>query len=327
MPAFQAAATIDEAIASVVGQSLEDWELIVADDGSGDRTREAVVEWARRDPRIRLVTHPDGANHGRPATRNLTIASARGEIVAFLDSDDLLLDGALEMHVGVLRRTPDAAVSYGRGVVRGGLRDGRVIGRGLPGRSVGLLEQLARFNVLVTSATAVRRRALGDAPFPADMPLCQDWACWLDLARRERFVHLKETLSVYRDDGAGGTAAVLRERGPAAYELIQARHLRRALRRGTAAERRAMRSGLAFRATTCLLGAVAALRRGRIREGLEWLATALRISGGAASLIRSVAQAPGEQRRIWRGEDPPLRLELAPLAPGRSEPAVEHREG
>jgi len=325
-PAFNAAATLDDAVSSVVRQSLAAWELVVGDDGSTDGTRDIVEDWVRRDPRIRLVEHPDRANRGRPATRNLTVAAASADVVAFLDADDWLLEGALETHAEVLARTPEAAVSYGLGRVSGGARDGRIVGRGVPGCAADVLEQLARFNVLVTSATAVRRTALGPAPFAESMPLCQDWACWLELARRERFVHIASPLAAYRVHPGAGTATMLRERGEAAYEDLQAAYLRQALASGTPRERRILRSGLSFRACTCLLRGLAAGRRGRPREALGWFGAARTVAGSAGNLARAALAVPGEQRRIWRGEDPPLRVAVpeapdnppeGPIEPGR----------
>jgi glycosyltransferase involved in cell wall biosynthesis len=108
---------LDEAIGSVVMQTLADWELIVADDGSTDRTREIVQARAVTDPRIRLVAHPDGENHGIAATRNMALGHARGTYIAFLDADDVWLPEKLAEQVAVLDADPELGLVYGRSLI------------------------------------------------------------------------------------------------------------------------------------------------------------------------------------------------------------------
>ncbi|HET9423239.1 MAG TPA: glycosyltransferase [Nocardioides sp.] len=76
---------VASALQSVSAQTLEDWELVVVDDGSTDETPQVLAKWAAREPRIRVVTQ-DWA--GVSAARNRGLAEARGRYVAFLDSDN-----------------------------------------------------------------------------------------------------------------------------------------------------------------------------------------------------------------------------------------------
>jgi glycosyltransferase involved in cell wall biosynthesis len=109
---------IAEAIDSVLAQDFRDWELMVVDDGSTDRTREIVQAFADQHPdRIRLLRHPDHANHGMSATRNLGIDYADGEFVAFLDADDVWTQAKLGEQVAILDRHSDAAMVYGRTLI------------------------------------------------------------------------------------------------------------------------------------------------------------------------------------------------------------------
>jgi hypothetical protein len=87
---------IEEAIESVVAQGDDvDWELILVDDGSTDESTAIARRWASADPRIRYLEHDGHANLGMSASRNAGIAAARGELVGFLDCDDVWLVGAL----------------------------------------------------------------------------------------------------------------------------------------------------------------------------------------------------------------------------------------
>jgi glycosyltransferase involved in cell wall biosynthesis len=86
LPAYNAAASLPAALRSVLGQSLQEIEVIVADDGSSDGTVAVAAALARADPRVRVL--PGGRNRGAAAARNRAIAAARGDWLALLDADD-----------------------------------------------------------------------------------------------------------------------------------------------------------------------------------------------------------------------------------------------
>lgn len=107
-----------EAIDSVLSQTWTDLELLVVDDGSRDGSRELVQTYVAANPdRVRLLRHPGGVNRGMSATRNLGLAHARGEMVAFLDADDVWAPGKLAEQVAILDREPDAGMVYGRALI------------------------------------------------------------------------------------------------------------------------------------------------------------------------------------------------------------------
>ncbi len=102
VPAFNRAATIGDCLRSVQGQTYENWEAIVVDDGSVDETPEVVARLAGEDSRIRLIRQD--RNHGAQAARNLGIRAAQAEWIAFLDSDDQFLAPSLERRLEVAMR-------------------------------------------------------------------------------------------------------------------------------------------------------------------------------------------------------------------------------
>lgn len=107
---------LSEAVESVLAQRYTNWELMLVDDGSFDRSTEIAREYARRYPeRIRYLEHPGHENRGMSASRNLGVRQGHGEYVAFLDSDDVWLPQKLAEHVAILEREPEA------GWVAGGL--------------------------------------------------------------------------------------------------------------------------------------------------------------------------------------------------------------
>ncbi|TPN46919.1 glycosyltransferase [Mesorhizobium sp. B1-1-4] len=107
-----------EAIDSVVGQSFTDWELLVVDDGSTDRSSVIVRDYAQRLPgKVRLLSHPDNGNHGISASRNRGLAEARGAYVAFLDADDTWLPEKLSEQVCIMENDPTLGLIYGRTLI------------------------------------------------------------------------------------------------------------------------------------------------------------------------------------------------------------------
>ena len=103
IPVYNRDKFIGETIESVLAQSYTDFELLIVDDGSTDRTIEVIQSY--QDPRIRLKTH--GKNLGIPATRNKGLAHARGQYIAILDSDDLAHPERLTKQVSFLDQNPD----------------------------------------------------------------------------------------------------------------------------------------------------------------------------------------------------------------------------
>jgi glycosyltransferase involved in cell wall biosynthesis len=113
MPFFASVQFITEAIESVRAQSFQDWELLLCDDGSSDGSTLIARGYAELDPaRVRWLQHAGHENRGASATRNVGIAHARGDLIAFLDADDVWLPRKLEEQVALLdaQQTADALV-------------------------------------------------------------------------------------------------------------------------------------------------------------------------------------------------------------------------
>lgn len=109
MPAYNSEAYIESAIRSVQAQTVQDWELLVIEDGSRDSTPELVQKMAAEDPRIRLL--PNQHNMGTARSRNRGMELCRGRYIAFLDSDDCWHCDKLEKQVA-LAETTGADILY-----------------------------------------------------------------------------------------------------------------------------------------------------------------------------------------------------------------------
>lgn len=105
---------IEEAIESVYSQSYPVWELLLVDDGSTDASSPIARRHAASNPaQVRYLEFPGHENRGASAARNLGLREARGELIAFLDSDDVWRPQRLERSVELLRAHPDADMAYG----------------------------------------------------------------------------------------------------------------------------------------------------------------------------------------------------------------------
>lgn len=96
MPCYNCQDYIDHAIASAIQQTYPDWELLVINDGSTDKSPEIIEGWARQDKRIKIFHQQNG---GVSKARNTSLSHARGTFLCFLDSDDWLPPNSLETRV------------------------------------------------------------------------------------------------------------------------------------------------------------------------------------------------------------------------------------
>lgn len=115
IPVYNRPDMLRQAVASVLAQTYEDYEIIIVDDESTDDTPRVIEELRARDPRIRSLRRPNG---GPGLARETGRLAAEGEFVQYLDSDDLLLPRKLELQVAALRSHPRAGVAYGPIVYR-----------------------------------------------------------------------------------------------------------------------------------------------------------------------------------------------------------------
>ena len=107
VPAFNAARTPPETLRGLLAQTFTDFEIVMVDDGSTDRTVAVARSFA--DRRIRIVQQP---NRGLPGARNSGIDAARGDIIGFCDADDLWRPTKLAAHVAHLDADPQVGLSY-----------------------------------------------------------------------------------------------------------------------------------------------------------------------------------------------------------------------
>ena len=182
IPTYNRVPYLGDAIRSVLAQGMDDVEIIVVDDGSTDDTEELVRGFGAG------VIYLPVAHRGQPAaTRNRGLQAARGDFIALLDSDDLLLPGKLAVQCPALAAHPDAAFVYSNGYFftdDPAAPTGRVLD-GLPTPSGDGFADLLRGNFLFPAVTLIRRSCLDAVGgFDEALPLVEDYDLWLRLAAR-----------------------------------------------------------------------------------------------------------------------------------------------
>lgn len=202
MPTFNRLGWLRAAVQSVFDQTLADWELIVVDDGSEEPTRDylrALGAATEHRVRVLLLTHTGNP----PVARNVALSEARGEYIAFLDSDDLWLPHKLEMQIASLGEHPAREWSYTRSVLVDGsarpLKGGREL-RYPASKDGWIAESLVRGEAAVTQSSVVaRREAIGRVGgYPEDLPICGDYELYLRLALLSEIDFVDEPLVLVR---------------------------------------------------------------------------------------------------------------------------------
>jgi glycosyltransferase involved in cell wall biosynthesis len=192
MPAYNAEKYIMESISSVIKQTYPLWELLIIDDGSQDATREIVKRYMQQDQRIKLIEM--NKNIGVAQARNCGIENAKGEYIAFLDSDDIWLPQKLEWQIAFMQEN-SIGFSYTqyRQFEKNVEKSGKLIN----------VEECIDYKLLLRgNAIGCLTVMINRAYIPRIyMPSCkhEDYATWLNILRTGIFAYgLKKDLARYR---------------------------------------------------------------------------------------------------------------------------------
>jgi glycosyltransferase involved in cell wall biosynthesis len=216
IPVFNCARYVGSAIESVLRQSFKPAEIIVVDDGSTDQSPEIIKSYP--------VSYVRKANGGPSSARNVGIRSCQGDYVAFLDADDVWLDGKLKTQVKALQRFPEAAFSFStiwhfddgkdteptqpyysrelsKWISTRKTSDGSVFGN--------VYEVLLSSNCVDTCSVVAKRHALMEAGlFDESLTVGEDHELWLRLGRKHPAVFMLNPTSRYRVHSASLTGSL-----------------------------------------------------------------------------------------------------------------------
>lgn len=213
IPSHNCEAYIDETLDAVLAQTLDDFELIVVDDGSTDATRERVS--ARGDPRIRLLPQ---ANAGVCAARNHGIREARGRYICLLDHDDYWYPDKLARQVALLEQNRQTGVVYSSFILWHRGEDGHFPtpasydpgADGIdPDYSGWIYHQFLIDCWMLTSTAMFRREVFTQCgTFDESLPYSEDWDLWLRISQVYPFIKQTRATTLYRQHPLQGNRKV-----------------------------------------------------------------------------------------------------------------------
>ncbi len=194
MPVHNGENFIENAIQSILLQTYKNFELIIIDDGSTDMTKEIVLNI--KDRRVRILSNK--LKMGLVKTRERGILNAKGEFIAFLDSDDLSIPKRLEVQQKFLTDHPEI------GLVGSWVKvinaDGKKIGKTWKHvTSPDLIPGFLLFRNCFTQSTIMMRRAVIERYiFRKEFTIAPDYDLWVRIAQQYKIANIPEALSFYR---------------------------------------------------------------------------------------------------------------------------------
>lgn len=193
MPSYNAEGFIAESIESVINQTYTNWELVITDDCSTDRTTTIVEEYARKEPRIDFVIARQ--HTGIAGTRNQSLARARGRFVAFLDNDDLWYPEKLQKQVRFMLEK-GCAFSYSAYELM--KEDGTPKGKNIKTAGVINYSKYLRNTIIGSGTIMLDTQQTGSLVMP-DNATSDDMALWCKILKDGHQAYpIPETLMRYR---------------------------------------------------------------------------------------------------------------------------------
>jgi glycosyltransferase involved in cell wall biosynthesis len=257
IPTYNRAQLVGRAIQSVLDQTHDHFEVIVVDDGSADNTWEVIQGFD--DGRICYIRHPD--NRGGSAARNTGIGAARGQYVAFLDSDDeWLADNLIRKHKALDSAPAGAGAVYSKAIRELGDCRYTVPQRGIDNRHESTVAYFCEHGQLVPPGTLLVARSLvRDVLFDESLERHQDGDFLIRLGEVTDYLFIDEPLVIWHDEAGREASRISALPNPKASRQFIEKH-----REAFLAEERAF-AGLNYR-----LG-VSCLRALNMEDGRQFL--------------------------------------------------------
>jgi len=194
IPAFNAQGTLRRAVASVLAQTHEDFEVLIINDGSTDGTGGLADELAGEDGRVRVMHKENG---GPSHARNVGLSASRGEFFQFLDADDEILPNKFEVQVQALRENPGAAAVYSQSASVDDLT-GEVYPASKGEAPLPLLDTLSYRNWFAPMVPLLRRELVEKVGgFDNALRGGEDYDYWIRCAKVGRFIYLPGEVGRY----------------------------------------------------------------------------------------------------------------------------------
>ena len=198
---------ISQTIDSVLQQTIEDWELIIVDDGSSDNSIKIIKDYVQNDDRIKLIIHENHDNKGLIATLQKGIDIANGDYVVFLESDDYIRNDYLDKKLKIFQQNASVGLVY-NGI--------KTFGCELPKKYANWLTRIGNYwakhdyphnihqmfafeNYIPTfSCVMLRKELLDNLDWSAPQPAWIDLWLWIQVSKKCNFYYISENLTFWR---------------------------------------------------------------------------------------------------------------------------------
>ncbi|MGI2787764.1 glycosyltransferase family 2 protein [Vibrio fluvialis] len=192
---FNSSKWLMKTYSSILSQTYTNWEWLITDDSSSDDSYSILCEIAKLDNRVKVFKNT--TNSGAAVSRNKSISNAKGDFIAFLDSDDLWLPNKLEQQVSFMGETIDFSFTAYELIDE----NNNLLGKTVDGRQTGCFsyEDMLRKKVTLGCSTVMlRRSSFTDLSMPL-LRTGQDYALWLKLLKTGVKAHVcNDVLTQYR---------------------------------------------------------------------------------------------------------------------------------
>lgn len=201
MPCYNAERYVAQSIESVLAQTYDNWELLITDDGSTDKSVEIVSKYCTKDDRITILV-PD-EHQGIARTRNMSISRAKGRFVAFLDNDDLWKPEKLEKQINfMLEKGIGFSYTSYELIDKEGITKDKVIKT----RGIVDYKKYLRNTIIGCGTVVIDRAVVGHFSMPIN-DTSDDMAAWLSILRKGfKAYPLDEVLLQYRVTGKSASS-------------------------------------------------------------------------------------------------------------------------
>lgn len=194
MPAYNAEKYIVEAIESILNQTFTDLEFIIINDNSTDSTEKIIEAYSQKDNRIRYICNP--VNLGISKTRNLLINEARGQYIAWLDSDDVAQEQRLQIQFSFLKENNYTMVGSSLVIID---KASNALGwRHYPKPYKEIKNSALLSNPFAQSTVMIESRVAKAFKYNEQLEVCEDYDLWLKIIQEHRVANMPEALTKYR---------------------------------------------------------------------------------------------------------------------------------
>lgn len=196
MPVFNGDRFIDKAIQSILNQTLKNFEFIIINDASTDRSLQIINKYRRRDKRIILINNKKNIHMSRSI--NLGIGRAKSDLIARMDQDDIAFPNRLEIEYDFIKSHPNVAI-VGSDIITINEFD-QVIGkRTYQTKSDSLKRTMFRYSPFAHPTVLMRKKIFEELGcFDPQMVPCEDTEFWFRLGSKYEFASIPRFLLKYR---------------------------------------------------------------------------------------------------------------------------------